>query len=145
MKRASSIFSSICLGLILVFTLAACSGNDASSESLPAEPAEPQTSNTATADLSSTSAQEVESAKEQTVAGNVSSNTADAMEIMTADGHTFKFDVSGVEVVTPADGIMEGDSVTVYYEGTLDESLDIQDVTVNRIEVEHSGATVTSD
>lgn len=145
MKKTSSGLLAICLALILAFTLAACSGNGASSEGLPAEPAQPQTSGTVPAGPGSAPAAEAESAKEQTIAGNVTSNTADTMEIMTVDGHTFKFNVNGVKVVTPADGILEGDMATVYYKGTLDENLDIQDVAVSRIEVEHSEATITSE
>lgn len=74
---------------------------------------------------------------EESIAGNVNDLAEDTIELMTADGHIFRFTSTGVDTTAPADGIMIGDTITVYYTGTLDESLDIQTVNIIRMEVKH--------
>lgn len=78
------------------------------------------------------------SLQEEAISGNVDNANMNTLTIVTADGFTFTFSTDGAQIDAPADGIMLGDSATVYYTGELDENTQQQNVQVTRTVVQHN-------
>lgn len=75
---------------------------------------------------------------ESPVSGTVVDATMNTITIETTDGKTFSFGTEDA-VVEGEGGILLGAEVTIYFEGTLDESKQQQDVKVGTIEVTKAG------
>ncbi len=129
MKKSIAIIAAI----LLLGGLTACSASSASSSSAMASSV--SASGTAESSSSSTASSASVLAGEDSIGGNLNDATMNEIELMTADGHTFRFNIEGVTVEAGSVGLVLGESITVYYIGTLDESLPVQTVEVTKVVV----------
>lgn len=73
--------------------------------------------------------------QDQSVVGVVTDATMNTLTIELANGATYTFSTGDAEMDTGADGLLVGDTVTVYYQGELAVDQQVQTVTVTRVEV----------
>lgn len=134
--------SIIAVAVFACLLLGGCSAPQSSSKPVSEPASVPAASMAASASsAASESMPASDSAQEDSIAGNVNDATMNTMEIETADGYIFRFSTMDVPIEAPADGVIIGDDAEVFFEGTLDENKDTQDVTVIRIVVTRPDAS----
>lgn len=67
------------------------------------------------------------------ISGIVKDFTDTELAILTADGVTFRFDITHAEMEVPAEGISIGDVALIHYTGQLDENAPVQDVLIQKL------------
>ncbi len=72
----------------------------------------------------------------QALSGTVYDGTMNTLTVETDGGEMYVFSTEDVEIITGSTGIAIGNSVTVYYEGSLDPAASVQGVEVLKIEVQ---------
>lgn len=76
------------------------------------------------------------SVEQQLLEGRVYDATMNTLGVENAQGEVYYFSIQGVPLTAGSTGLCLGNPVTVYYQGQLDPSLEVQAVTLLRVAVE---------